>query len=46
MWGLMGLIGIVGYKKRYLVKIGVSFMGNVYWEGGSKKGFYEVLINI
>jgi len=37
MWGLEGFIGIGGYKKRYLVKIGVSFIRNMYWEGGSKK---------
>jgi hypothetical protein len=28
-----------GYKKRYLVKIWVSFNGNMYWEGGSTKRF-------
>jgi hypothetical protein len=46
MWGLKGFIGIRGYKKGYLVKIGVYFIGKMYWEGGSKKGFWEVFINI
>jgi hypothetical protein len=46
MWGLRGFIGIGGYKKGYLVKIGVYFIGNMYWEGGSTKGFWEVFINI
>jgi hypothetical protein len=35
-----GVICIVGYKKEYLVKIGVSFIGNMYWEEGSTKGFF------
>jgi hypothetical protein len=35
-----------GYKKRYLVKIGVSFIGRMHWEGGAMKGFLEVFINI
>jgi hypothetical protein len=46
MWGLKGFIGIAGYKKGYLVKIGVSFIVKMYWEGGSTKGFWEVFINI
>jgi hypothetical protein len=46
MWGLKGFIGIGGYKKGYLVKIRVSFIGNMYWEGGSTKGFWEIFINI
>jgi hypothetical protein len=37
MWGLRGFIGIRGYKNGYLVKIGVSFNGKIYWEEGSKK---------
>jgi hypothetical protein len=46
MWGLKGFIGIGGYKKGYLVKIGVSFIAKMYWEGGSKKGFWEIFTNI
>jgi hypothetical protein len=34
MWGLKGFICIGGYKKGYLGKKGVSFIGNMYWEGG------------
>jgi len=39
MWGLKGFIGIGGYKKGYLLKIRVSFIANMYWEGGLIKGF-------
>jgi hypothetical protein len=46
MCGLKGFIGIGGYKKGHLVKIGVYFIGKMYWEGGSIKGFWEVFINI
>jgi hypothetical protein len=46
MWGIKRFIGIVGYKKEYLVKIGVSFIGNMYWEGDSTNGYWEVFINI
>jgi hypothetical protein len=46
MWSLKGFIAIGGYKKRYLVKKGVSFIGNMYWEGGSTNIFWEVFINI
>jgi hypothetical protein len=38
--------GIVGYKKGYLVNIGVYFVRNMYWEGGLSKGCFEVFINI
>jgi hypothetical protein len=33
MWGLKGFIGIRGCKKGYIVKIGVSFVAKMYWEG-------------
>jgi hypothetical protein len=46
MWGIEGFIGIGGYRKGYLVKIGFSFIGNIYWEGASTKQFLEVFINI
>jgi len=46
MQGLMGFIGIRGYKKGYIVKIRVYFIGNMYWEGAPKKGFWDVFINI
>jgi hypothetical protein len=46
MGGLRGFIGIHGYKKGYLVNLGVYFIGKMYWEGGSTKGFWEVFINI
>jgi hypothetical protein len=46
IWGLKGFIGIGGCKKRYLVKIRVSFIRKMYLEGGSIKGFWEVFINI
>jgi hypothetical protein len=46
MWALRGFIDIGGYKKGYLVKIGISFIRNMYWEGGSTKGFWEVFTNI
>jgi hypothetical protein len=46
MWGIGGFICILGYKRGYLVKIGVVFIGKNYWEGGSTKGFEEVFINI
>jgi len=46
VWGLNGFIGIGSYNKGYLVKIGVYFIGNMYWEGGSKKGFWKIFINI
>jgi hypothetical protein len=46
MWGLKGFISIGGYKNGYLVKIVVSFIGKMYWEGGSTKGFWEIFINI
>jgi hypothetical protein len=46
VWGLKGFIGIGEYKKGYLVKIGVSFIEKMYWEGVSTKGFWEVFINI
>jgi hypothetical protein len=32
--GIKGFIGILGYKKGYLVKIGFSFIENMYWKGG------------
>jgi len=35
MWGFKGFKGIGGYKKGYLVKIGVSFIAKMYWEGDS-----------
>jgi hypothetical protein len=35
MWGLKGFIGIWGYKKGYLIKIGVSIIVKMYWKGGS-----------
>jgi hypothetical protein len=38
--------GIGGYKKGYLVKIGVSFNGKMYWKGGSTKEILEVFFNI
>jgi len=41
-----GFIGIVGYKKGYVVKIWVSFIGKMYWEGSTTKEFLEVFINI
>jgi hypothetical protein len=44
--GIEGFIGIGGCKKRYLVKRRVSFIGKMYWEGGSTKGFLEVFISI
>jgi hypothetical protein len=44
--GYQGVYRYWGYKKGYLVKIGVSFIGKMYWEGGSTKGFWEVFINI
>jgi hypothetical protein len=44
MWGLKGFIGIGGYEMGYLVKIEVSFIENMYWEGGSTKEFWEVFI--
>lgn len=46
MWGLWGFIGIVGYTKGYLVKIWVSFIGKIYWEGGSTIIFRELFVNI
>ena len=46
MWGPRGFIGIEWYTKGYLVKIGVSFIGRMHWEGGAMKGFLEVFINI
>jgi hypothetical protein len=46
MWGIGGFIHIVGHRKGYLVKIWVFIIGKMYWEGGSKKGFWEVFINI
>jgi hypothetical protein len=46
VWGLKGFIGIEGYKKGYLVKIRVLFIGNLYWDGGLKKGFWEIFINV
>jgi hypothetical protein len=46
MWGLKGFIFIEGYKKGYLVKIGISFIQKMYWEGGLEKGFSKVFINI
>jgi hypothetical protein len=39
IWGLKGFMGIAGYRKGYLVKIGVSFIGKMYWKGGSKNNF-------
>jgi hypothetical protein len=44
--GIRIFIGIWGYKKGYPIKKGVSFIGNMYWEGGSRKLFLEVFINI
>ena len=46
MWGTEEFIGIAGYKKGYLVKAKVYFIGKMYWEGGSTKIFLEVFINI
>jgi hypothetical protein len=46
MWGVNGFKGIWEYKKGYLVKIRVSFIENMYWEGGSTKELLEVFINI
>jgi hypothetical protein len=46
MWGLKVFVCIGGDKKGYLVKIGFSFIVNMYWEGGLKKGCWEVYINI
>jgi hypothetical protein len=46
MLGIEGFIGIVVYNKGYLVKIRVSFIGKMCWEGGSTKVFLEVFINI
>jgi hypothetical protein len=41
-----GFIGIRGYKKWCLVKIGVLFIAKMYWEGGSTEGLWEGFINI
>jgi hypothetical protein len=46
LWGIRGLIGIGWHRKGYLEKIGISFIGKMYWDGGSTKGFLEVFINI
>jgi hypothetical protein len=43
VWGIRGFIGIGGYKKGYLVKIGVSFIGKMYWEGVQQKDFWRYL---
>jgi hypothetical protein len=46
VWDIKEFIGIGGYKKGYLVKIGISFIGKMYWEGGSTKGLCDIFINI
>jgi hypothetical protein len=46
MWGLKGFICIDECKKGFLVKIRVSFIENMYWEGGSTKGFWEIFTTI
>jgi hypothetical protein len=39
MWGIKGFISIWGYKNGYIVKIGVSFIAKMYWEGVQKHDF-------
>jgi hypothetical protein len=46
VWGIERFIGIRGYRKGCLVKKGVSFIGKIYWEGGSTKVFLEVFNHI
>jgi hypothetical protein len=44
-----GVLGLRGYKKGYLVKIGVYFIGNMYWEGVQQKDFgviYQYLVKL
>jgi hypothetical protein len=45
-----GFIGIGGYEKGYLVKIWVSFIGKMYWEGEVDKrifgGIYQYLVKL
>jgi hypothetical protein len=54
-WGGCGVsrgwfIGIGGYKKGYLLKIGISFIKKMYWEGGFKKrilgDIYQYLVKL
>jgi len=46
---MRGFIGIWGYKKWYLIKLGMPsknrffFIGNMYWEWSSTKGFGRYL---
>jgi hypothetical protein len=42
MWALKGFIVIGEYKNGYLVKLGVYFIANMYWEGGSTKGVWNI----
>jgi hypothetical protein len=50
MWGFKGFIGIHGYKKEYLVKIGVSFIQKDVLGGGFNKsileGIYQYLVKL
>jgi hypothetical protein len=43
MWGIKGFIGIGGYKKGYLVKIGVFLLERCIGRGVQQKDFGRYL---